>query len=150
MSYKWGARSIRRMHLVYPYLIECADMTIATSKYDLTIPFLAGVRTPEQQKNAFDRGASKCDGYNILSYHQIEATPENEFGMALDIRPVGWRKMSEKELNRAQNYIARLMLINYQELILKYTQEGIDIGVMIWGGTFGSEGWDKPHFEIRL
>lgn len=137
------------MEGVYPPLVECAKMTISDSIYDITVPWLGGVRTVEEQKDCFDRGASKCDGVNDLSYHQIEATPFNPYGMALDLQPVGWSKMSASQLSRRQNYIARLMLINWQELVFHYAQEGVDIGVMIWGGTFGSKGWDKPHFEVR-
>ena len=153
MNY-WGKTSLKRMDGVYPYLIECATMTVVECNtiygFDLTVPWLGGVRTALQQNDAFKRGASKCDGYKLLSYHQVEATPENPFGMALDLRPVGWTKMSANELNRLQNLIGRLMLMNWQELILKYAQDGIDIGVMVWGGTFGSTSWDRPHVEIRL
>lgn len=148
--YYWGKRSLQRQEGVYPYLVECAAMTISDSRYDLTIPWRGGVRLAEEQNEIFKRGASKCDGYEVLSYHQPEATPENEFGMALDIRPSGWRKMDKATLNRRANYIGRLMLTNWQELVYKYAQEGIDIGVMIWGGTFGANSWDRPHFEIRL
>ena len=70
--------------------------------------------------------------------------------MALDIRPVGWQNMNRKILNRWQNYIGRLMLTNWQELVFKYAQQGKDIGVMVWGGTFGSTSWDRPHYEIRV
>ena len=43
------------------------------------------------------------------------------------------------------NYFARMMYINWQEMI----EDGEADGVMIWGGTFGETGWDKPHYEIR-
>ena len=146
MSYAWGTSSRRRMEGVYPYLIECADNTIMESKYDLTIPWMGGVRKAEEQNEIFKNGNSKCDGYEILSYHQIEASSTG-YGMALDIIPVG----NEPYKNtRVLNYTGRLMLINWQELILKYAHEGKDIGVMIWGGTFGSTSWDRPHFEIRI
>lgn len=150
MGYYWGKKSLKRMEGVYPYLIECANNTIAESIYDLTIPWAGGVRTAERQNGIFLEGNSKCDGYDILSYHQPEATPENDYGMALDLRPVGWSSMDAKTLNRRGNYIGRLMLTNWQELVFKYAQQGIDIGVMVWGGTFGSTSWDRPHHEIRL
>lgn len=146
--YAWGNSSLHRMKGVNPYLIECATNTISESEFDLTIPWMGGVRTSEEQNKIFKEGNSKCDGYDVLSYHQIEAS-DNGYGNALDIRPVGWDKMDAHTLNRRGNYIARLMLINWQELIFKYAQESKDIGVMIWGGTFGASGWDKPHFEIR-
>lgn len=145
MGFKFGDTSKKRLEGVNPYLIECAEMTISQSKYDLTIPWLGGTRTPKEQNDAFERGASKCDGYEILSYHQVEAG-NNCYGNALDIIPTGKKPY---EQTRKLNYIGRLMLLTWQELIFKYAQEGIDIGVMIWGGTFGANGWDKPHFEIR-
>lgn len=145
MAYFWGKTSKRRMEGVNPYLIECAELTIAESIYDLTIPWMGGVRTSEEQNAIFKDGNSKCDGYEVLSYHQIEAA-DNGYGNALDIIPVG--KDPYKD-TRKLNYIGRLMLINWQELVFKYAQQGIDIGVMIWGGTFGASSWDRPHFEIR-
>lgn len=148
MSFFWGKSSKQRMEGVWPYLVECANNTIVESKYDLTIPWMGGVRLAEEQNDIFKEGNSKCDGFEILSYHQVEVSDTN-YGMALDIRSVGWRKMDKNTLDRRGNYIARLMFINWQELVFKYAQEGIDIGVMVWGGTFGSTGWDKPHFEIR-
>lgn len=147
MTYNWGSRSKERMRGVYPYLIECANNTILQSKYDLTIPWRGGVRSAEEQNEIFKDGNSKCDGFDVLSYHQPEATPENKYGMALDIIPVG----PNPYLNtRVLNYIGRLMLINWQELVFKYALDGVDIGVMVWGGTFGASSWDRPHYEIRL
>lgn len=146
MEFYWGDLSIARMDRVYPYLVECATLTLKNSKYDLTIPWMGGVRTAEQQNKLFQDGNSKCDGYNDLSYHQI--WDGNKYGMAIDIIPVG--KDPYKD-TRKLNYIGNLMLINWQELIAKYMkEEGKDIGVMRWGGTFGSTSWDRPHFEIRL
>lgn len=153
MNY-WGKTSLERMKGVYPYLVECATASVVESNtiygFDLTIPWLGGVRTAAQQNDAYQRKASKCDGYHTLSYHQVEATPENDYGMALDIRPVGWTSMSKKQLDKHGNLIGRIMLMNWQELIFKYAQDGKDIGIMVWGGTFGSTSWDRPHFEIRV
>ena len=148
MGYDWGLRSKNRMKKVNPYLIECANLTIQQSIYDLTIPWMGGVRTAQDQNEIFKKGNSKCDGYDVLSYHQIEAS-NNGYGNALDIRPVGWNQMSAQDLYSRAIYIGRLMMINWQELIFINAQNCIDIGVMIWGGTFGSTSWDRPHFEIR-
>lgn len=145
MGYAWGKTSKQRMEGVWPYLVECANNTIEESIYDLTIPWMGGVRLAEEQNAIFKEGNSKCDGYEVLSYHQVEAS-DTGFGMALDIIPVGADPYAN---TRVLNYTGRLMMINWQELIFKYAQEGIDIGVMIWGGTFGKSSWDRPHFEIR-
>lgn len=146
MSYAWGRKSYQRMEGVNPRLIECAENTIMESKYDLTIPWMGGVRTAKEQNAIFKEGNSKCDGYDVLSYHQKEAA-SNGYGNALDIIPVGENPYKQ---TRKLNYIGRLMLINWQELVFRYAQEGEDIGIMIWGGTFGATSWDRPHFEIRL
>lgn len=139
--YKFGARSMRRLEGVNPQLVECLVRSLAESKYDMTIPWMAGVRTPKEQNDIFKEGNSKCDGYEKLSYHQIEAA-DNGYGNAVDAIPVN----GGYENTRALNYFSRLMMINWQEMIA----EGIAEGVMIWGGTFGATSWDRPHFEIRL
>ena len=145
MSFFWGKRSMQRMEGVNPYLVECANRTISESIYDLTIPWMGGVRTAEEQNAIYKDGNSKCDGYEVFSYHQIEAS-DNGFGQALDIIPVG---ESPYKNTRVLNYTGRLMLINWQEMIYENALKGVNIGVMIWGGTFGKSSWDRHHFEIR-
>lgn len=131
--YKWGAGSISRMEGVNPQLVECATRALAKSKHDMTIPWMGGIRTDREQHDIFKEGNSKCDGYKIKSYHQS--------GNALDVIPVdkGYKN------TRAMNYFANLMLVTWQEMLI----EGSAKGLMTWGGTFGSQGWDKPHYEIR-
>lgn len=146
MGYAWGLKSYERMERVNPYLVECAEIVISESIYDLTIPWMGGVRTASEQNAIFKEGNSKCDGFDVLSYHQVEAAT-NGFGNALDIIPSGVDKPYED--TRKLNYVGRAMLTTWQELVFKYAQEGEDIGVMIWGGTFGASSWDRPHFEIR-
>jgi hypothetical protein len=43
------------------------------------------------------------------------------------------------------NHFANKMMEVWQEFIIK----GISTKTMTWGGTFGRDGWDKPHYEIR-
>lgn len=137
---------MRRLQGVNPVLIQCAERALADSIYDMTIPWMGGVRTPEQQNEIFKAGNSKCDGYDILSYHQIEAA-NNGYGNAVDVIPMG---PDPYKNIRQLNYFGRLMLTTWQELIFEYALEGEDIGIMIWGGTFGATSWDRPHFEVRL
>jgi hypothetical protein len=118
-------------------------------EFDLTVPWLGGGRTTKDQKDCFNRGASKCDGYKVLSYHQKEASTTG-FYMALDLLPVVAKGVDPYKEHRKLNLVGRLMLTNWQELIAENAQEGVDIGVMIWGGTFGASSWDRPHFEIRV
>ena len=139
--YKFGKRSMQRLEGVNPHLVECAKRALAESRFDMTIPHLGGKRTPEEQKDCFDRGTSKCDGYIKLSYHQAEAA-DNGYGNAIDVIPVD----GGYENTRGLNEFARLMSINWQEGLISGEFEG----VLIWGGTFGRTGWDKPHHEVRL
>ena len=131
--YKFGTKSQARMSDVNLQLVECAKRSLGKSKFDMTIPWMGGKRTATQQNDIFKEGNSKCDGYKIESFHQS--------GNALDIIPVvkGYKN------TRAMNRFARTMLITWQEMLINNEAEG----VMIWGGTFGSQGWDKPHYEIR-
>lgn len=131
--YKWGAGSISRMEGVDLMLVECATRALKRSKYDMTIPWMGGIRTDREQHDIYKDGNSKCDGYNVKSYHQS--------GNALDIIPVdkGYKN------TRAMNHFARIMMEEWQKML----RSGEVDKVMIWGGTFGSQGWDKPHYEIR-
>lgn len=145
-GFKFGRSSLRRIKGVNPNLVKCAIRTLAKSRYDMTIPWMGGVRTPEEQNKIFQDGNSKCDGYNILSYHQIEAS-NNGYGNAIDIIPY-IPNMSISDLYKEHgimNYFARMMMIEWQEMIYEDQVEG----VMIWGGTFGKTSWDRPHYELR-
>ncbi len=135
--YKFGRGSLKRAEGVNPDLIECAKRALSRSKYDMTIPWMGGVRSAEDQHKIYLDGNSKCDGYENLSYHQT--------GNAIDVIPVGNIEAAYKN-TRALNYFARLMLEEWQDM-LTY---GEATGIMVWGGTFGSTGWDKPHFEVHI
>ena len=132
--YKFGERSYRRIEGVNQDLVNCAEIALSKSRYDMMIPWMGGVRTPEEQNAIFLDGNSKCDGYKIKSYHQS--------GNAIDLIPVDKKYKNTRGLN----HFANLMLITWQELLIK----GDAKGLMTWGGTFGSQGWDKPHFEIKI
>ena len=80
MSFKWGNRSLERMEGVNEFLVECATEALRISKHDMTIPWMGGIRTAEEQNKIFKEGNSKMDGYEKKSYHQS--------GNALDITPV--------------------------------------------------------------
>ena len=80
MSYKFGSRSLERIEGVNKDLVKCAELALHNSKVDMTIPWMGGVRTAEDQNEIYRRGASQRDGYDKKSYHQS--------GNALDIIPV--------------------------------------------------------------
>lgn len=132
--FEYGNRSEKRMIGVNIKLCECARRALAKSKYDMTIPWMGGVRTDEQQNDLFLDGTTKADGYKLKSYHQSRN--------ALDVKPVG--KDGYKN-TRAFNHFAKLMFITWQEMIY----QGEAKGLLCWGGHFGKSGWDKPHWEVR-
>ncbi|MTI13376.1 M15 family metallopeptidase [Sansalvadorimonas verongulae] len=139
--YKWGARSLRRMQGVNHLLTECATRALAKSRYDMTIPWMGGVRSAEEQKNIFDQGASKADGTNNLSYHQS--------GNALDVEPVGYNReqASNTFLPKARNQFAQLMFNEFSRM--KARGEIPENVYLHWGGLWGASGWDPQHFELR-
>lgn len=131
MTYKWGNTSNRRMSGVNKDLVLCATIALKNSRYDMTIPWMGGVRTEGEQNHIYEQGNSRCDGINIKSYHQS--------GNALDIMPV-----------RGDNagifyHFAKEMYEAWQRLLM----QGEVKGVLVWGGHFGKTGWDKRHWEIR-
>ena len=129
MNFAGGNRSLERMDGVDIYLIECATRSLVKSKYDMTIPEHAGVRTAEEQNSLFLAGKSKADGIENKSYHQS--------GFALDIIPVsGYNDL------KPFYYWANLMYIEWQIMI----SEGVN-GQIEWGGLFMPNGWDKAHWQ---
>ncbi len=122
------------MQGVNSLLIECTTRALFKSKYDMTIPYMGGRRTANEQNLIFKEGNSNCDGYKILSAHQS--------GNAIDVIPVikGYKNI------RAMNHFARLMLWEWQLMIAEGKAEGY---IMEWGGTYGSNSWDRPHYGIK-
>lgn len=69
-GFKFSQRSLDRMEGVDERLLRIAALAIEITKYDFGIPRDAGIRTPERQKELFDKGASLCDGVIKKSRHQ--------------------------------------------------------------------------------
>ena len=130
----WGGVSKDRMKGVNELLIDCATSSLFRSPVDMKIPWMGGFRTASEQQSIYKEGNSKCDGYNIISDHQL--------GNAIDIIPVykGYKN------TKAMNYFAKIMLWEWQKLIAAGKAEGY---IMEWGGTYGSQSWDRPHFGIK-
>ena len=141
MTFQFGTRSLRRMQGVHPLLTYCATVALERSRYDMTIPWMGGVRSAEDQNALFKSGTSKADGVNDLSEHQK--------GLALDIEPVGYniKKPDQKYLAAARNHFAQHMFDVFGEM---KARGEVPAGVHIhWGGLWGSTGWDKPHYELK-
>ena len=129
---KWGKSSLERMEGVNPLLIIFAERLLKASPYDLTIPWMGGVRTADEQKAIFDNGNSKCDGTEKRSYHQS--------GNAIDIviysKTVAGMYDSEK-LER----IGKIGKQIWEEMSFKHC-------ALKWGGDWTSF-VDRPHWELR-
>jgi peptidoglycan L-alanyl-D-glutamate endopeptidase CwlK len=129
---KWGQRSLERMEGVNPLLIIFAERLLKASPYDLTIPWMGGVRTADEQKAIFEEGNSKCDGTEKRSYHQS--------GNAIDIVLYG---KSTAEMYDAEK-LEKIGEIGKQI----WDEMGFKHCVLKWGGDWTSF-VDRPHWEIR-
>lgn len=141
MRFKFGTRSMQRMDGVHPLLQQCAISALAKSQYDMTIPWMGGLRTADEQKEIFNRGASRCDGVEILSNHQS--------GNALDIEPVGYNKPGEvgpAYLSAVRNHFAQVMFNEFSRM--KANGDIPEKMYLHWGGLWGSNGWDPQHWEL--
>jgi peptidoglycan L-alanyl-D-glutamate endopeptidase CwlK len=143
--FSFSKRSIRNMTGVHPELILVFMTAIKRSPIDFGVPNDGGVRTAVRQNQMFNDQdiKTKCDGYKLISEHQIKEG--EEFGMALDIYAYVGGKASWNKIHLA--IVAGVILATAKDL----KQEGkINIDLK-WGGTFGStsfNGWDYPHFQI--
>lgn len=79
MSFKLGKQSLKNIDNIHPYLKIIVKKTIEISEVDFGILNTGGMRTAEMQNEIFKNGNSKCDGFNIKSYHQS--------GKAVDLVP---------------------------------------------------------------
>ena len=131
-TFEFSTRSLLRLQGVDEELYKLMKLALSRSPIDFGISEYGGLRTPEDQKNLFDKGLSKADGTIKKSYHQT--------GKAVDVFAFVNGKASWDEQHLA--LIAGVVLSCAKELGLNVT----------WGGTFGSKefkGWDRPHFQIE-
>lgn len=127
MNFKLSKTSKERLNGVDKRIIKIIDLALTITKVDFGIPGDGGLRTPERQKELFDKKVSKCDGYNNKSYHQT--------GKAFDIYAYvnGKASWDRNDLT----YVAAAIL--QAAGMLNYKLE--------WGGLWKS--WqDYPHFEL--
>lgn len=109
-------------------LIDIAERAIEITRIDFGIPELGGLRSAPEQRELFKKGLSRCDGYNLESYHQS--------GKALDVYAYVDGKASWETEHLAQ--VACAML-----------QAAAELGhALKWGGLWASFK-DMPHFELR-
>ena len=146
--YSFGTSSQQRIAEVHELLQALAFETIKISPFDFGIPSTGGKRTAEQQKELFDKGNSKCDGYNKKSYHQT--------GLALDFVPYidgsyTW------ENTKAFLAIAKAAFQVWNTIPDKNGfflhwggyWEAKDLNGNGWLDIDDKLGWDLPHYELR-
>jgi len=154
MGYNFGRKSLERARGVDKELLLTAVVALSFSEVDMSIPWRGGLRTPEQQKELFDAGNSRCDGFIKKSFHQS--------GNALDVVPYINGKLDYEDSERFQKF-ARIMLaaFTFLQSIGKVDKDKY----LHWGGFWSARddnndgylhhtddrfGWDQPHWEIRL
>lgn len=109
-------------------LIDIGDLAIQITAIDFGYPSDAGIRTAERQKQLFDSGKSKCDGFRRKSRHQS--------GSALDFYAyvdgaASWNKYHLAMVAAAHLQAAAVLGIGLE-----------------WGGLWRS--WqDFPHIQLR-
>ena len=108
-------------------LIEICDLALSISPIDFGIPADGGLRTADRQRELFDKGVSKCDGFIRKSRHQS--------GLALDFFAYVDGKASWDELHLAL-------------VAASFLQAAAALGHKIgWGGLWRSFK-DFPHVEL--
>ena len=139
-NWNWGSGSLKRMEGIHPILIEFANRVLSNSKFDLTIPYLGGKRTAEQQAEIYSRGASTLDGVTKKSRHQR--------GLAVDV------VVSGKTID-AMYDVEKLEYVN--EVAKQVWAEMVDEDLHLFGDTkykmvFGGD-WvsfkDLPHYQLN-
>lgn len=155
MSFQLSNRSLNKMEGVHPHLVDTVKRAIELTKTDFGVIY--GVRTLEEQKALFEKGASKT----MKSYHLQQ---EDGYGYAVDLMAyVGSRGSWELGL--------------YDDLADAMKEASIETDVHVrWGGAWtvnDLRAWegtmeeamnayvdlrrsqnrrpfiDGPHFELR-
>jgi peptidoglycan L-alanyl-D-glutamate endopeptidase CwlK len=132
--YALSKRSRKRLEGIKPVLIEIVEEAIKESPYDFGIPSFGGKRTAEEQFYLYNKGVSKCDGYNKLSNHQPKEG--KEFGEAFDI----YAYVDGKATWNHEYYKP------IADHIIKVAKECFNVDLE-WGGNWTSF-VDLPHFQL--
>ncbi len=120
---KLSKRSLKNIKGIDERLILILGMLLARGKVDLTI--ICGMRTLEEQQEAFKNEFSKLDGINKKSKHQE--------GLAFDFIPFPFKGWGDREGFRRVG----------EELKLVAKHLGFECQ---YGGDWG---WDWGHFELK-
>lgn len=140
-----GKASRRNLKGVHPQLIFIIEQALADSPIDFGIPSTGGVRTDKQQQDLYFKGASKLDGYNQRSKHQLSKGLGTSYGEAFDFFAY---VNGEASYRHQHMYTAGAAIMTTAERLRK---EGKVTVRLRWGASFDSDsllGWDVGHIEI--
>lgn len=140
-DYVLGERSLKNLNTLNKsgkdssrILIAAVEDFINDTPIDFGIIENGGYRTAEQQKDLFDIGVSKCDGYKKKSFHQS--------GLAIDLVP--WVSGKYTWDKNHAFFLAGAFLSYCNRLKIPVTS-GAD-----WDSDGNlKDGWDPCHFQIK-
>lgn len=127
--YKFSQRSLDNLKNVDERLVRICNELI--KRVDFTV--IEGFRTPERQKELYDKGFSKIDGISKKGKHNYSPS------LAIDIIPY---KKGHNPFDGSKESD-----IMFDNLAKEFKQVAKELGINItWGGDW--KFIDKPHFQI--
>ena len=127
--YKFSKRSLDNLKNVDERLVRICNELI--KRVDYTV--IEGFRTPERQKELYDKGFSKIDGITKKGKHNYNPS------LAIDIIPY---KKGHNPFDGSKESD-----IMFDNLAKEFKQVAKELGINItWGGDW--KFIDKPHFQI--
>lgn len=127
--YKFSQRSLDNLKNVDERLVRICNELI--KRIDFTV--IEGFRTPERQKELYDKGFSKIDGITKKGKHNYSPS------LAIDIIPY---KKGHNPFDGSKESD-----IMFNNLAKEFKQVAKELGINItWGGDW--KFIDKPHFQI--
>lgn len=127
--YKFSQRSLDNLKNVDERLVRICNELI--KRVDYTV--IEGFRTPERQKELYDKGLSKIDGITKKGKHNYSPS------LAIDIIPY---KKGHNPFDGSKESD-----IMFNNLAKEFKQVAKELGINItWGGDW--KFIDKPHFQI--
>lgn len=128
--YKFSQRSLDNLKNVDERLVRICNELI--KRIDFTV--IEGFRTPERQKELYDKGFSKIDGITKKGKHNYSPS------LAIDIIPY---KKGHNPFDGSKESD-----IMFDNLAKEFKQVAKELGINItWGGDWKSF-VDKPHFQL--
>lgn len=127
--YKFSQRSLDNLKNVDERLVRICNELI--KRIDFAV--IEGFRTPERQKELYDKGFSKIDGISKKGKHNYSPS------LAIDIIPY---KKGHNPFDGSKESD-----IMFDNLAKEFKQVAKELGINItWGGEW--KFIDKPHFQI--